>query len=306
MPFFARALLVPFAALLAALSFAADAADDAAPLRPALEAARQDAAVPLALAVDCNTDSGHRSVQLYPSGVLAWNNERQARIGPTERAALLDALLEADFASFEDSYGGKPRAERTGAPVMVLCRIEVSADEVTKSSYQDVNGERSERFLALAGRLLDILAERGAGGVAAASLADGLDKLTSGELAVEALALQLMRLPANRRGAGVILEVAAGEVSSRAYEPGVAIGEVSPRPLAHEEIQSLVAALNAATVSELPARTTAPDIYQLRVQVLQHRLSVHARPPGDGQQADPEGARLLRLADTLLTLFPVR
>ncbi|RPH97077.1 MAG: hypothetical protein EHM68_09630 [Lysobacterales bacterium] len=275
-----------------------------ADLEPALRSALRDSAVPLSLEVECTDERGPRSLTLYPSGVLIWNGRRQARIAAAERTALLQDLLEAGFAGFEERYGGRPVSEGTGAPVMVLCRIAVAAGGVAKSSFQDVNGERSEAFMALAAHLLDRVEALGDAGVTAESLADGLDRLAAGTLAPEALRLHLMRLPADEAEMGVILLVAGAAIGRRDYRPGVELGELRSEALSQETLQSLLAALAAARLPELPARLPAPDVYRLQVRVLQHEVSVEARPVGVPAPPAPgsDSERLVRLADALLEL----
>jgi hypothetical protein len=287
------------AADLAAEPTASDAAFEAV-----LRSALRDSAVSLSLEVECTDERGPRSLTLYPSGVLIWGGQRQARIGAAERTALLQDLLEAEFAGFEARYGGRPVTEETGAPVMVLCRIAVAAGGVAKSSFQDVNGERSAPFMALAAQLLDRVEALGAEGVTADSLADGLDQLAAGTLAPEALRLHLMRLPADEAEMGVILLVAGAAIGRRDYRPGVELGELRSEALSQETLQSLLAALAAARLPGLPARLPAPDVYRLEVRVLQHAVSVEARPMGVPAPPAPgsDSERLVRLAEALLEL----
>ena len=219
-------------------------------------------------------------------------------------SGLSKEALEKVQKGFEERYGGRPVSEGTGAPVMVLCRIAVAAGGVAKSSFQDVNGERSEAFMALAAHLLDRVEALGAKGVTADSLADGLDRLAAGTLAPEALRLHLMRLPADEAEKGVILLVAGGALGRRDYRPGVELGELRSEALSQETLQSLLAALAAAGLPELPARLPAPDVYRLQVRLLQHEVSVEARPVGVPAPPAPgsDSERLVRLADALLEL----
>ena len=268
----------------------------------ALQAAHEDPGTPLSMQVQCTDDKGIRSMVLYPSGVVIWNHKRQARIGSGDRVALLHLLLNADFPSFKDHYGGKPEAEKTGAPIIVLCSIDVQANGVAKSSYQDLNGERSETFMTLAGSLLNRVEPLAAKGVGATSLADGLAKLASGDLAPEAFTLRLLHMPADDSRLGVILEVASGQFSRRDYRPGVKVGEPRYAALTKSNFKVLLAAIHSADLLNLPKNLPAADIYQLNVRVLQHEHSVRARPNNQvpSTELNQASARLERLADKLI------
>lgn len=290
--------LVP---LLLAVATGAPAADP--DFAGALRAGAQDAAVPLTVEVECTEETGPRTMKLFPSGVLIWNGERQARLSPGTREALLKALLEAGFADFEDRYGGVPSGDLGEPPVLVLCRIEVGVGGARKMSYQDVNGERSQLFLGLAAALLDLAEPAGRAGRTADSLADGIARLASGELAPEALTLRLMVLPADDVVAGAILDIAGGELRRRAYRPGVEVGEPQVSRLAPATLRQLTGALAAADPATLPARLPAADRYHLHVQVLQHAKSVRAAPSASPSVAPgPDTQRLLRLSEALLQL----
>ena len=267
----------------------------------ALQALLQDPQIPLSLQVHCTDEHGIRSMSLYPGGVVIWNQERQARIGTAERGALAQSLLDAGFASFADHYGGTPGAARAGAPVIVLCSIDARAGGVAKSSYQDVNGERSQAFMALAGSLLDQVAPLAAHGVRAESLDDGLAKLRSGQLAPEALTLRLMHLPTETEKMGSIVDLSGTQLSRRNYRPGVQIGEPQLFVMSPTDMESLLAALMAAELTSLPAHPPAPDLYQLNVQVLQYRHSVRARPAAGKTEFSQQTAsdRLIQLTGVL-------
>jgi predicted secreted protein len=296
--------MIRFAWLCCALLLAAPAAAQESPdFDQALQRALRDAGLPLDLDITCSESDGRRALRLFPSGVFTWNGERQARVDAETRQALLQVLAAADFAAFEERYGGKPIGE-AGAPILVLCRIAATVDGVTKSSVQDANGERSQRFMALAKTLLDLAEPLGAAGVAAASFGDGLEKLASGVLAPEALDLQLLHIPSDGAETGAILGVSGGVLSRRAYRPGVEVGTEAGRRLAEEDLRRLLAALRAADLPAMPPRLPAPDVYRLQIQVLQHLYRVEARPAGEAAPPAPgsESERLVRLAEALLEL----
>lgn len=290
-----------FALLLAVPTGAAQEPPD---FGQALQRALHDPGLPLVLDVACSESDGRRALRLYPAGVFTWNGERQARVDVETRRALLQALAAADFAAFEARYGGKPTGE-AGAPILALCRIAATVGGVTKSSVQDANGERSQRFMALAKTLLDVAEPLGAAGVTAASLGDGLEMLASGALAPEALDLQLLHIPSDEDETGAILGLSGGVLSRRAYRPGVEVGTEASRRLAEEDLRTLLAALRAADLTGMPARLPAPDVYRLQVQVLQHLYRVEARPAAvpSAPELESAGERLVTLAEALLALL---
>jgi hypothetical protein len=296
-----KSLSCPLAILLLAASISVPAADP--DFAAALRAAAEDASVPLAVEVECTEETGPRAMRLFPSGVLIWSGERQAQLSVDTREALVQTLLDADFATFEDRYGGVPTGSAGEPPVLVLCRIEVDAGGVEKMSYQDANGERSQRFLGLAAALLDLAEPAGRAGRTAASMADGIDQLAGGNLAPEVLTLRLMVLPVDTAAIGTILDITGGELRRRDYRPGLEVGELQISRLSAAMLQELTAALAAAEPASLPERLPAADRYHLRVQVLQHAKSVRAEPvAGMPASPGPETRRFLRLAETLLQL----
>jgi len=272
----------------------------------ALQAGIEDPTLAFSMQIQCTDEKGIRSLRLYPNGVVIWNNERQARTGPEDRGALLQLLVEAGFASFKDHYGGKKIDEKSGAPIIVLCSIDVQAGGFDKSSFQDVNGERSKAFMALAASLLDRVEPLTAGGTGAQSFDDGLAKLAAGDLAPEAFTLRLMYMPADVSTPGTILNVESGQLSRQEYRPGVKVGEPRMTKLQRQSFEQLLSAISAAHISDMPANLSTPDTYQLKIGVLQHQQAVRARARATSQAASSETsqatARLILLADTIIGL----
>jgi hypothetical protein len=254
--------------------------------------------------IQCTDEKGIRSLRLYPNGVVIWDNERQAQAAPEDRKALLQLLVEADFASFKNHYGGKKIDEKSGAPIIVLCSIDVQVAGFDKSSFQDVNGERSKAFMALAALLLDRVEPLAAGGVSAQSLDDGLARLAAGELAYEAFTLRLMHMPADVSELGTIMTVESGQLSRQDYRPGVKVGEPEITKLQKQSFNRLLSAIDAANMPDMLANLPATDIYQLKIGVLQHEQKVRARPSSQASslEIDQASARLILLADAIISL----
>jgi len=306
------AAVLTFWSILNPLLLLAVESPDPALFSAALSAAANDDQTPFSMQVHCTDDKGIRSLILHSNGVVIWNGERQARLGPEDRTALLQLLLNAEFPAFSAQYGGKPVSGNTGAadseaPIIVLCSIDVQADQMEKSTYQDVNGERSDPFMSLAASLLDHVEPLGEKGAGAISFADGLDKLNSGKLAPEALTIRILHMPEDEAVMGMIIDVSSGRYSRREYRPGVRVGEPQTTIMTSKLLETILSALSSADVKSLPANLTTADTYQMKVWLLQHELSVRARPAGARIGAEPgsASARLEKLAHTLVRLqFP--
>ncbi|MGB5337363.1 MAG: hypothetical protein WBN07_17220, partial [Woeseiaceae bacterium] len=170
------------------------------PLTAALTAARADSGVPFHLRVNCTERDSRRSLEVIRGSVAVWGNHWQVRLAAKDRAALIDMLLDADFAHFAPRYGEKPKADKQEAPLKVSCRIHVAVQEAKKTSIQLLDGEPSEQLLGLARQLLDRIEPLAADGVMAADLEDGLAKLADGALAPEVLRLRLLSLHESENG----------------------------------------------------------------------------------------------------------
>ncbi len=68
------------------------------PLTAALTAARADSGVPFHLRVNCTERDSRRSLEVIRGSVAVWGNHWQVRLAAKDRAALIDMLLDADFA----------------------------------------------------------------------------------------------------------------------------------------------------------------------------------------------------------------
>jgi hypothetical protein len=268
--------LAAFAWLIMQSSPALAAAEDS--LAAALAAARADADIPFNLRVDCTERDSRRSLAVIGGTVAVWDNERQVRLSTTDRDALIDLLLEADFAHFAARYGETPKADKQEAPLRVSCRIHVALQGMEKASVQLLDGEQSEQLLGLARQLLDRVEPLAADGVTAASLEDGLAKLADGTLAPEALGFRFLTLPdAGDNAPGRVLRVEGGLISRQHYAPGKSVGPVQSEDLAQCQLQDIIAALRDARFWELPVNLYADELTELEVHVLSQRKTVIAR-----------------------------
>ena len=248
-------------------------------LSSALASARADSSIPFHLRVDCTDQDSRRSLEVIRGKVAVWGNDRQVRLSGNHRDALIDLLLNADFANFAPRYGETPKADKQEAPLRVSCRIHIALQGVEKSSVQHMDGEQSEQLLSLARQLLDRLEPLAADGVTAATLEDGLTKLAGGVLAAELLDLRLVMIPdAGAAKPGAIVRIKSGQISTQDYAPGTAVGPVSTQDLKPCQLQDVISSLHDARLWELPINVYAETIAELEVRVLSQRKTVIARP----------------------------
>ena len=105
---------------------------------------------PYFLQVDCTDQRGIRSFELFPGGATIWNRRSQVMLPVSARSVMLKTLLDREFSSFEDSYGGRERPEKSAAPAKITCRVRIDIQGFEKSSVQMAGGEQSQRLLVLA------------------------------------------------------------------------------------------------------------------------------------------------------------
>lgn len=287
------------ASLFLATSLAAAGSDA---LNNAIEIAVDDPNTPFQLDVYCTDIQNRRSLTVFQGTVGVWNGERQVRLHADDRRALLQLLLDSGFADFEERYGEQRKADKQEAPLRATCRVSIAIAGHEKTSVQLLDGEQSPDLLGLAAALLDRIEPRGADGIVATSLEDGLVNLASGALAPELLELRLLRLPEDSRVAtGFILRVRGGKISRQPYAPGDLVGEIDTRPLDACMARELVSALNNARVWDLPRNLRHEGTAELELAVLGSRYSVSARSSFRNADADTQ-LRFERMVERIESL----
>jgi hypothetical protein len=262
---------------------AASATEDAAGLRRALARAITDRAGgdALDLLVECRTDDRLTSARVFGSGIGVWDDERQFRLDPDQVGSLLRALQSADFPGMEDTYGGAPRPGRPPGGAMVtiaICRIELSLGHYEKRVVQLAQGERSPALKELADDLLEICQAPARLGLTAASLRDGLEKVSRGELAPETLRIVVHRKPGKKDDPpGFLLRVAGNRATTRAYEPARGYRDPIVRPMHAPELRALARELAARDPAAWPSNLYAVDYTDLSIRVLNHEKAIQAR-----------------------------
>jgi hypothetical protein len=157
--------------------------------------------------------------------------------------------------------------------------VRAALDGVEKQSYQLSKGRQSAELRELAERILAVGADLGPSGVAASSLEEGLGKIARGELAPEALTLQLQRQAEDPRSAegGWILRIEDGKAQLSFSSPET--GWTPPRRtrLSPGEAAGLARALLEARPEDLPANLYSSWYEDLEIRVLNRGKSLQAR-----------------------------
>lgn len=237
----------------------------------------------LRLAVECESEGGMRSLEVYGNGVAVWAGRRQFDLPLSEVAHLLSLLEDADFLGMEERYGGKRAADgalEEGSATMVTCRARLDLDGMKKETIQLFKGEQSAAFKRLADALLDDCEERGEAGVTAADLADGLEKVAAGELAPEVLSVVLHRRPDKRAEAGAqgfLLRISGLAATTRPFDPAAGYGDPLELELDPAELAELARALADGAPESFPANLWAEHYTDLSIRVLDRHKSVQAR-----------------------------
>jgi hypothetical protein len=270
------------------LSGSAEDAAAAAEIQQALERAISDPAAREAveLIVECQGDAGMRAVHIFGTGVGIWENRRQFVVASEELSSLLMILRDAGFSAMKKVYGGRPATDprRPDPPealnaIMVMCAVRFSAEGATKETVQLAKGEKSPELRQLAEDVIAACAPLAKGGVEATGLRDGLEKISRGELAAEALTLMLHRKPGPRdaEGPGLLMRISGGRVTTSSYAAASGYGEtVALRP-ATDEYRDLGRTLAELDLEDLPINLYSPAYTDLSIQVLNHKRSIQAR-----------------------------
>ncbi len=243
----------------------------------------------LHLQIECQGERGVSSVEAFGNGVAVWEGRRQFALTPVELAGLVEVLRKADFAGMKETYGGRgPDLDRPPvqpsdptAAVVMICRVGLVLDGLSKEVVQLAKGEQSARFLEMADRLVELCLGPARAGVGAADLGDGLEKLSTGVLAPEVFGLLVHRRPDEASAAagnrGFLLRLTGRRLTSQEFDPAGGYAPELGLELTPAEIADLARRLAAADPASLPVNLWARDYTDLAIRVLDHRKSVQAR-----------------------------
>lgn len=231
---------------------------------------------------ECQDDTGRlRSVTLFGSGVGIWNRERQFSLSRERLLGLLEKVRGAGFGSMREIHGGKddPGPAPAAWGLEMICRVRLALDGVEKQSYQLSEGRQDAGLKNLAEQILVVGEELGPSGLAAASLEDGLARIARGELASEALTLQLQRQPddPSSREGGWILRVEHGKAQISFHD--LETGWTDPRQvrLSRDQAATLAGRLAAAHPEDLPGNLYSSWYEDLEIRVLNRKKTLQAR-----------------------------
>ena len=218
-----------------------------------------------------------QSVKLFGTGVGIWNGERQFAVPRERLLGALEALRKAGFGSMRESHGGRDDPGEMG--LELICRVRAALDGAEKQSYQLSKGRQSAELRELAERILAMGEDLGPSGVAASSLEEGLDKIARGELAPEALTLQLQRQADDPRSTegGWILRIEDGKAQLSFTSPETGWTEPRRTRLSPEDAAGLARDLLAARPEDLPANLYSSWYQDLEIRVLNHKRTLQAR-----------------------------
>jgi hypothetical protein len=231
----------------------------------------------LRLDTECRTDAGYRSTRVFTSGAGIWNRERQLKLSRKEVLALLGQLQAAGFPRMEETYGGNNAEPDDRAALELICRVRLELDGAVKQAVQLSKGKTSPELMALAGHILKVAEEAARSGPTAASLTQGLEKISRGELAPELLSLHVVRqseAPGSQEGWQLDLE---GNRATLRRNPAPEGEEPRTVQLTPAEIAGLAGRLAEARWDELPVNLWAPEYTDLQIEVLKGRRSLQAR-----------------------------
>jgi hypothetical protein len=229
---------------------------------------------PKTLRIDVVRVEGRKrsSARLFGNGVGIWNDIAQIRLSRTDLSSIASALREAQFGAMPSQLGEEGDLPRLRE------MMEVSFAGKTKKVVQLAEGEQSDAFSALASRILDLAGQRAKTGVTASSLADALEKLSSGALAPEALRVTALRRQEqpDATARGWLLQVEGRKALARPLARG-GYGSQRRLELTDAEARSLAGALRESNPESLPSNLYGSDYMSLRIDALQWSRDLLAR-----------------------------
>ena len=220
------------------------------------------------------------SAEIHANGAGIWNDEVAFRLQPEDVGRIKRSIDGARFASMPDRFG-KGRKRIRG-------KVTVSTAGAVKTVVQMADAPRSEALATLAAEVITLARNAAKSGTRAESLGDGLQKLGTGALPLEAL-----RVFAQRRddgGAGWLVHIRGREAIARAVEPTSGYGSARRIVLTDDELRGLVTLLRESDFTTLPNNLYASMYTDFRVEVLNRSRDLQARAYG-GVTAETHGAR---------------
>lgn len=210
------------------------------------------------------------SIRIYGNGVAICDERLQFTVKKSDVIALLTLLRKAHFGAMPEHYGEGEEDEEHEGP-RLKGRVSVRAGHLFKSVLQLVDGEQSAEFEALALKILATCQGAAQNGTGAASIADGLEKLTSGSLAPESLEIRFQRrvkASATNPGDAWILELEGRRVTDSRMPPGKMPPPARRLTLSEAEFQALTKLLVETDAGKIPINVYAPEYTDLTITLL--------------------------------------
>jgi hypothetical protein len=240
------------------------------------------------------------TIRLFGNGVVIWDDRTQGRLSRDEVRSVASALNDTRFGAMPSQLGEE------SDKLKLRGKIAVSLAGKTKGVVQLANGDQSEAFSTLSKRILQVAGQRAKTGATASSLADALDKISTGVLAPEVLRVTAVRRPEKPGGTrGWLLQIEGRQATVRPFEHD-GMGRQKRLELSEAESRSLVGALKEGHPETLTSSLFASDYTEVRIDAFQWTSDTLARrSPGVTQQTHGDRQRsfdrivehLARLAD---------
>jgi hypothetical protein len=245
--------------------------------------------------VECETVGGYRSAVVFEGGVGIWDGARQFVLDGPALLSVLETFRRHRFPELRETYGGRedPRRPEPPAALRVTCTAALRLGGTARRVTQLEKGRQSPELKQLARRVLTLCEKAARRGKTVASLAEGLQRLATAELAAEALALSSHHKPerADASGeSGWLLHLEGRRLLTRAYT-GDGYGEPLAYALPAEDVRSLSRLLLESEVAAMPPNLEAAGYTDLEVRVLDHKRGVQARRFAGLDPAGQSGAR---------------
>ncbi len=236
-------------------------------------------------------DGRGSSARVFGDGVVVCDAKLQTRVPKAEVVVLLKALRKARFGAMPDHFGEGEEGEedekkdkdadkdKNEGP-RLKGRIHLRIGALSKGVLQLVDGEQSEELEALSAKILGVCRGAAKAGTGADSIADGLQKISSGALAPEVLEMTLQRRvkPSGQSAGEVwILTLEGRRVADSLLPPGRMPPPTRRLVLKEAEFQALVKLLADSHVGEIPINVYTADYTDLNLTLLNRSRFITGR-----------------------------
>ena len=246
-----------------------------------------NAQLPSSLEINARTygvDAGTAGV-VYGDGVVIFDGRVQGRATPDQIRDLLRAFDKAGFGSMSIRLGGVPIPKGSMSAIRMISQVGIITPSGAKGVTQLEGGDQSAVFAKLVSDTTEFCRVAALGGVTAASVTDGLDKLLAGKLAPAAFDLRVEHVvdgnQSSARDHSFRLDIQGNSVDfSTDHLTGkdtIVHGRLLPA-----EFHRALAIVKANDPAGLPDRLYAPHNTDVGITVLDQDKSLQAREDFEG------------------------